>query len=344
MTAENQLVATLTAVLGSQRRALTMAGVSRSTWHYRRHPRPAVADPIPHRERAYRARIGTADRERITEFIMAAWAKDDSVDQAFADAWDAGAMLASRRTWWRIAADIEEQMLRPQVPTRKGRRTPRNKPVLKATGPGQVWSWDITDLYTPWRGKVFKAYKITDIYSRLIVGWRVQDREADHLAVDMFTTAIAAHGAPQVVHADSGAAMTSNALRDYLHDEHGVTLTHNRPYVSNDNPFSEAGFRTMKYRPGYPKVFADLDTARTYLAHYVPWYNDHHKHSGIALFSPGQVHDGTWQQVWQAREATLQAYFDQHPERFRSRPRTPSPASIVGINLPKNEEPQQQTA
>lgn len=340
---ETQLVTTLSQALGSQRRALAMTGMSRSTWHYRHQPRDRVVDPVRQCDRAYSARIPEADRERITEFILTAWAHEDSVDQAFADAWDAGVMLASRRTWWRIAAQVQDQMLRPKVPTRKGRRTPRNKPVLKATGPGQVWSWDITDLFTPWRGKVLKAYKITDIYSRKIVGWRVEDREADHLAVDMFATAIDEHGAPQVVHADSGAAMTSNALRDHLHD-HGVTLTHNRPYVSNDNPFSEAGFRTMKYRPGYPKVFTDLAAARAYLADYVPWYNQRHKHSGIALFSPAQVHDGTWERTWQVREAALQSYFDQHPERFRARPRTPKPADTVGINLPKTEEPQKQTA
>lgn len=214
---------------------------------------------------------------------------------------------------------------------------PRSVPVLKASGPGQVWSWDITDLYSPWRGKVFKAYKITDIFSRQIVGWRVEDREADHLAVEMLQGAIAAHGAPQVVHADSGAAMRSNVLRDYLQDEQGVTLSHNRPHVSNDNPFSEAGFRTMKYRPGYPKVFTDLGHARDYLTGYVDWYNHQHKHSGIALFSPAQVHDGSWRKAWSQRDRALQAYHARHPERFRGRPRTPAPVGAVGINLPKEQ-------
>jgi putative transposase len=313
-----------------------MTGISRSTWHYRQHPRERVAAPIPQLERAYESRIGAADRERICEMILAGWAQQNSVDHAFATAWDAGVMLASRRSWWRIAGQIENQMLRPKVPTRKERRQPRDKPVLKATGPGQVWSWDITDLYSPWRGKVFKAYKITDIYSRKIVGWSVEDREADHLAVAMFNTAIAGHGAPSVVHADSGAAMTSNLLRNYLHEQ-GVDLSHNRPYVSNDNPFSEAGFRTMKYRPGYPKVFTDLDTARQYIAGYVPWYNHQHKHSGIALFSPADVHDGTWEQIWEVRDAALQRYFEDHPARFRARPTTPTPADTVGINLPNEK-------
>lgn len=311
--------------------------MSRSTWHYRHHPRERVSQPIPQTERAYESRIGETDRERIGELILAGWALQNSVDHSFATAWDAGVMLASRRTWWRIAARLEDHMLRPKIPTRADRRKPRNTPVLKATGPGQVWSWDITDLYSPWRGKVFKGYKITDIYSRKIVGWRVEDREADHLAVAMFTTAIAEHGPPHVVHADSGAAMRSNLLRDFLH-HHEVKMSHNRPYVSNDNPFSEAGFRTMKYRPGYPKVFTDLDTAQDYIAKYVPWYNNHHKHSGIALFSPGQVHDGTWTRVWETRDTALQHYFEAHPERFHARPRTPEPADTVGINLPKNEQ------
>lgn len=315
-----------------------MTGVPRSTWHYRGNPRPVVADPVPQVERAYASRINAADRARITERILAAWAQENSVDHAFAAAWDAGVMLASRRTWWRIAAEVEQQMLRPKVPTRKTKAVPRSAPVLKATCPGQVWSWDITDLYSPWRGKVFKAYKITDIFSRQIVGWRVEDREVDHLAVEMFQDAIAAHGAPQVVHADSGAAMRSTALRDYLQDEQGVALSHNRPYVSNDNPFSEAGFRTMKYRPGYPKVFTDLDHARGYLSDYVDWYNHHHKHSGIALFSPAQVHDGSWRELWQQRDQALQAYHARHPERFRGRPTTPAPAGAVGINLPKKQK------
>lgn len=298
--------------------------------------------PILQTERAYQSRIGVADRERIGELILAGWAQHNSVDHSFATAWDTGVMLASRRTWWRLAAQIEDQLLRPTIPTRKDRRRQRNKPVLKATGPGQVWSWDITDLYSPWRGTVFKAYKITDIFSRKIVGWRVEDREADHLAVEMFAAAIAEHGAPQVVHADSGAAMTSTLLRDYLQPQ-GVELSHNRPYVSNDNPFSEAGFRTMKYRPGYPKVFADLEAARAYIADYVPWYNHQHKHSGIALFSPAQVHDGTWTQTWQTRDTALQRYFHAHPERFHTPPRTPAPADTVGINLP-DKEPEKQAA
>lgn len=334
---ENDLIAELAATTGSQRQALAVTGVSRSTWHYRQNPRERVADPVHQADRAYQSRISGPDREKIGEFILAGWAGGNSVDHAFASAWDAGVMLGSRRTWWRIAAGIEEQILRPVVPRRKTQKQPRGKPVVEATGPGQAWSWDITDLYSPWRGVVFKAYKITDIYSRQIVGWRVEAGEADHLAVDMFREAITAHGAPRIVHADNGPAMTSNLLRNVLTDEHGIELSHNRPYVSDDNPFSEAGFRTMKYRPGYPKVFTDLESARGYLAEYVPWYNHEHKHSGIALFSPAQVHDGSWRQAWHTREKALQSYYEAHPERFHARPTTPAPTTTVGINLPEQK-------
>lgn len=245
-------------------------------------------------------------------------------------------MLGSRRSWWRIAAGIQDQTLRPTVPTRKRPRVPREKPVIAATGPGQAWSWDITDMHSPWWGKTFKAYKITDIFSREIVGFRVEDRESDHLAVEMFQQAITQHSAPKIVHADSGPAMRSNALRQAL-TTHGIELSHNRPYVSNDNPFSEAGFRTMKYRPGYPRFFEDLTAAREYVRDYVSWYNTEHKHSGIALFSPIQVSNGSWKQAWNTRDKTLQRYYQEHPERFHRQPITPAPATLVGINLPTTE-------
>lgn len=338
MTAENDLVVELTTVLGSQRRALAIVGVSRSTWHYRRRPRDRVAAPIPQKDRAYRSRIAEADRDQITERIQAGWQRGVSVDHSFADAWDTGVMLASRRTWWRIARTCPDQSGRPVVHTRRGNasRTPREAPVLVATKPDDVWSWDITDLRSPWRGMSFKAYSILDIFSRKIVGYRVEEREVDDLAKEMFQIAFGEHGIPGAVHADSGAAMRSTALAELFADL-DVTQTHNRPRTSNDNPFSESEFKTMKYRPGYPGTFTTIEDARTYMDSYVNWYNAHHKHSGIALFSPNEVHDGTWHKAWQQRDHTLQAYYDQHPERFRRPPRTPTPADIVGINLPRPE-------
>lgn len=314
-----------------------MAGVSRSTWHYRSSPRVRVAEPVPHKNRAYPSRISDTDRAVVAARITAGWAHGHSVDHSFACSWDDQVMLASRRSWWRIAHSVEDQSARPVTPTRRASsdRTPREAPVLEATGPGQVWSWDITDLRTPWRGVAFKAYSIIDIFSRKLVGWRVEEREVDDLAVEMFEHAFGQHGIPEAVHADSGPAMRSGVLKDLLVDL-GVTQTHNRPRVSNDNPFSESEFRTMKYRPSYPGTFETIDQARAYMHWYVPWYNQNHKHSGIALFSPEQVHDGTWRQTWTQRAATQQAYYEKHPERFRRPPHTPTPAGTVGINLPKD--------
>lgn len=320
-------------MIGSQRRALAMIDLSRSTWHYRSTPRPKVADPLPHKDRAYPSRICQADRAMIADRIIAGWQTGTSVDHAFASSWDLGVMLASRRSWWRIAAAITDQSTRPVAPTRSASKTPRQAPVLKATGPQQIWSWDITDLRSPWRGVAFKAYSIIDIYSRKIVGWRVEERECDDLAVDMFETAFAGHGLPAVVHADSGPAMRSTVLKDLLSDLE-IGQTHNRPRVSNDNPFSESEFRTMKYRPNYPGVFDDLDAAHAWVHSYVSWYNQHHRHSGIALFTPEEVHSGAWTRQWTQRDHALQTYYDAHPERFRNRPRTNSPSPVVGINLP----------
>ena len=316
-----------------------MARLSRSTWHYRSNPRVRVAEPVPHRDRAYPSRISDADRGLVAAAITAGWTQGHSVDHSFASCWDDGLMLASRRSWWRIAARVPDQAVRPVAPTRRANsdRRPRAAPVLEATGPGQVWSWDITDLRTPWRGVAFKAYSIIDIFSRKLVGCRVEEREVDALAVEMFEHAFGQHGIPDAVHADSGPAMRSTVLKDLL-GAYGVTQTHNRPRVSNDNPFSESEFRTMKYRPNYPGTFETIDQARAYLAWYVPWYNQHHKHSGIALFSPDEVHDGTWHQSWAARDTTQQAYYEQHPERFHQPPRTPTPAGTVGINLPKKPD------
>ncbi|MGP5154818.1 hypothetical protein [Glutamicibacter ardleyensis] len=172
---ENQLIHALVDFTGSERKSLSLAGVSRSTWHYRSKPRERVQNPIHQSARAYESRISEADRERISEYILAGWADNHSVDHSFATAWDDGVMLASRRTWWRLAAELEDQMLRPKVPTKHQTRQRRSeKLVLKGTGPGQIWSWDITDVYSPWRQIAFKVYSVMDIFSRQIVGDRVR--------------------------------------------------------------------------------------------------------------------------------------------------------------------------
>lgn len=286
---------------------------------------------MPQAQRAYRSRISEADRVAVETFVQAAWEQGASVDFAFATAWDAGIMLASRRTWWRIAADMDQDS-RPVTPRKTGGgRRRRETPQVMSTAPNQVWSWDITELKSPYSRVTFKAYSVIDIFSRMIVAWRVEECEDQDLVDEMFTEAIATYGAPLVVHADNGAVMKSNRLKDLLAG-HGVQMSHNRPYVSNDNPYSESEFRTMKYRPNYPGVFGSLEDARGFLGDYVPWYNTCHKHTGVELFSPQDVFDGSWLDKFTVRDQVLQRYYQAHPERFRDRPVTPRPSRVVGIN------------
>jgi transposase InsO family protein len=321
----------------SQRRALTTAGVAASTWHYHTHPRPRVVDPMNQRDRAYPNRLSTGEVEAIGARVCAAWDAQHSVDHAFAQAADDGVFLASRRTWWRIAA-VTEHPGRPRVPTRSQVRGGAHpKPVLVADGPGQVWSWDITDMKSEYAGVCFKGYSILDVYSRKIPGAAVHDREQEDLVIEMFDRAFAEHGAPKYLHADNGSVMTSQKVQAFLAG-HDVTMSHNRPYVSNDNPYSESEFKLMKYRPEYPGTFPSLEDARYFMSGYVAWYNQGHHHSGLAWFTPDQVHDGSWRTVWGVREAALQDYYQAHPERFHRKPKTPEPAGTVGINHKKTDE------
>lgn len=234
-------------------------------------------------------------------------------------------MLASSRTWHRIAADLDTRPYRPRL------RAARAKPVVTATGPGQVWSWDITDLKSHFSRVTFKQYVITDIYSRFRIASIVEPSESTDAAIKLFAAAFAEHGTPRVVHSDNGPTMTSSALHALFAD-HEVEVSNSRPYVSNDNPFSEASFGAMKRHPHFPATFETLAAAREFDTDYRDWCNTRHYHSGIAHFTPQQVHDGTWRQVWKDRDTSMQHYYETHPERFRARPRVPRPPATVGIN------------
>lgn len=202
---------------------------------------------------------------------------------------------------------------------------------MTAIGPGQAWSWDITDLKSSFSRVAFKQYVITDIYSRFRIASIVEPSENTDAAVHLFSVAFAEHGIPRLVHSDNGPTMRSGLLNKLFADR-GVEVSNSRPYVSNDNPFSEASFSTMKRHPNYPTTFESLDEAREFDADYRDWHNTRHYHSGIAHFTPQQVHEGTWRQVWRDRNASMQRYYEAHPERFRARPRTPRPPATVGIN------------
>ena len=242
-----------------------------------------------------------------------------------------------RRCHWRTMY----RLLRADAATRERRAIRRHpiytRPELVATAPCQVWRWDITKLRGPQPGIWSNRYVVRDIFSRMIVGWRVADREDATLAEGLIANACARAGiGPQqlTVHADRGAPMTAKLVAELLLDR-GVTRSHSRPSVSNDNPYSEAQFKTMKYGPSYPDRFASIADAQAWVERFMTWYNTEHRHSGIGLLPPVVVHFGQAPAVRAARQHTLDAAYADHPERFvRGRPTPPTVPESVWINPP----------
>jgi putative transposase len=212
----------------------------------------------------------------------------------------------------------------------------RARPELMATKPGQVWSWDITKLRGPERGVYYDLYVILDIYSRYVVGWTVAAREDADIAKALIATAAHVHGAPDSLHPDRGTSMTSKPVAQLLVDL-GVARSHSRPHTSNDNPFSEAQFKTLKYCPAFPDRFGSLADARAFCETFFAYYNHEHRHSGIALHTPASVHFGTAREISAQRAATLDAAYAANPDRFRRRPVPPKLPDSAWINQPSRE-------
>jgi putative transposase len=212
------------------------------------------------------------------------------------------------------------------------------KPELLATAPNQVWSWDITKLLGPAKWNYFYLYVILDIFSRYVVGWMVAHRESATLARQLIAETCIKQSIADgqlTIHADRGSSMKSNLVAQLLADL-GVTKTHSRPYVSDDNPFSESQFRTMKYRPEFPERFGSIQDSRSFCQPFFEWYNNNHHHSGIGLHTPHSVHYGSAQAIQLARQQTLLVAHALHPERFVNKP--PAPPLLPGavwINPPK---------
>jgi putative transposase len=201
-----------------------------------------------------------------------------------------------------------------------------------AEAPLQVWSWDITKLKGPYRGLSYELYVVLDVFSRMIVAWRLEEHEDDDLAAEMFTAAFIRFGArPQVVHSDGGPAMTSNTLTGLFRGL-GIEVSRNRPRVSNDNPYSESLFKTAKYTPTYPAHFRSISEARAWTEQFVAWYNHDHYHSALQGHTPASVHDGTWVAVHHQRVATMAGLHAAHPERFTRPPDLKAPLAQVAIN------------
>jgi putative transposase len=253
--------------------------------------------------------------------------------EVFATLLEEGRYLCSVRTMHRILAEnAEARERRDQL-----RRPSYAKPELLATGPNQLWSWDITKLLGPTKWTYYYLYVIVDVFSRYVVGWMVAHRESAALAEKLIEATCNRQGifpGQLTLHADNGASMTSKPVAFLLSDL-GVTKTHSRPYVSNDNPFSEAQFKTMKYRPDFPQRFGALEHARQHCTDFFIWYNDEHHHEGLGMFRPADVHHGLVEQRVAERQAALNAAFAAHPERFtRGRPFARHPPREVWINKP----------
>jgi putative transposase len=285
-------------------------------------------------DRVHPRALSAAERAAVLDVLHSERFRDAAPAAVYATLLDEGAYLASERTMYRLLAAAGEtrprrdQLVHPAYA----------KPELLATAPNQVWSWDITKLLGPATWTYYYLYVILDVYSRYVVGWMVAHRERAELAERLIAETIAKQGVPTgqlTLHADRGSSMTSKPVAFLLADL-GVTKTHSRPHVSNDNPYSEAQFKTLKYRPGFPERFASIEEARAFGRDFFRWYNAEHRHSGIGLLAPEVVHHGQAQASYDARSRVLAAAHAAHPERFvRQAPRPPQLPTAAWINPPQ---------
>ena len=267
---------------------------------------------------------------------------DQAPASVYATLLDEGTYLASIATMYRLLREHGETGDRRRHATHPA----RVKPELVATAPNQCWSWDITKLHGPAKWTYYYLYVLLDIYSRYVVGWMVATCEAATLAERLLADAIAAQGITcdqLTVHADRGTSMTSKPVAMLLADL-GVTKSHSRPHVPDDNPYSESQFKTLKHHPTFPDRFGSIHDARAFCQGFFRWYNDQHYHSGIALLTPADVHHGHGEAVTSARAQVLDGAYAAHPERFvRNPPQPPRLPEQVWINKPSDptEAPQQ---
>ena len=304
-------------------------GVSRATFHRRQRPVSGHQQPRPTPARA----LGESERAQVLDVLACPRFVDRSPAEVVATLLDEGEYLCSERTMYRVLAANQ-----PVRERRNQREHPAyTKPELVATGPHQVWSWDVTKLLGPKPWTYFYLYVLLDIFSRYVVGWMVADRENSALAGRLITeTCHKQDVAPQVLtlHSDRGAPMTSKCTAQLLADL-GVTRSLSRPQVSDDNPFSEAQFKTLKYHPGFPNRFPDIDAAIAFCRSFFPWYNTEHRHGGIAMLTPDDVHHDRAKAVLEQRQRTLEAAHAKYAHRFvRGIPKPSALPEEVWINPP----------
>jgi putative transposase len=317
----------------STKQACELLGASRATIYRRRQP------PVP---RPVTPRLQPANKltEAERQHILAVLRSEEYCDLAPAQVWaqllDDGIYLCSISTMYRLLAIAGENRERRRQRTHPARK----RPELIARRPNQVWSWDITKLQGPERGTYYELFVIIDIFSRYVVGWMVSPAETGELAEAFIADALAGQGITRdqlTLHADRGTSMTSKPVAQLLVDL-GVARSHSRPHVSNDNPYSEANFKTLKYCPAFPGRFGSIEDARAFCSTFFDHYNHVHRHAGIGLHTPASVHYDTAREIRSQRAATLHDAYTANPARFRHRPPSPPKLPTVAwINEPTPE-------
>jgi putative transposase len=317
-----------------KRAACTALGIPRSRLYRSKKPRQAPISP-----KVSPRALRPSEKEIVRQELNSERFQDCAPREVYATLMDEGRYLCSWRSMYRLLAEYQEvRERRNQL-----RRPSYTKPELLATAPNQLWSWDITKLLGPSKWTYYYLYVILDVFSRYVVGWMIVERESATLAEELIAQTCVRQGIQRgqlTIHADRGSAMTSKPVALLLADL-GVTKTHSRPHVSNDNPYSEAQFKTLKYRPDYPARFGCQQDARAWANTFFAWYNHEHYHTGLALLIPADVHFNRTQAVLQKRQNILQAAYEKTPERFVKGPPQPQPLPpAVWINPPKNPQAQ----
>lgn len=330
------LIALVGALVGADvgvRDGCELVGIARATY-YRitrnySHYRPVV-DPTPHKDRHQPAALTASERTAIVSVLEADDYADLSVVQTYWRAFDSEEIDCSERTFYRIAA--QQGLVGDRRRSKLGGLVQhRSKPIVHAGDVGELWSWDVTELRGPRTQDRYRLYLVIDVFSRYPVGWRVEYSEDSALAVAMFARAIERFGAPNGVHADNGAVMRSDALVSSLVAEN-VVPTYSRPRVSDDNPFSESLFKTIKYDLNCPPHFDDIEHARTWTTEFLHRYATEHRHSGLGRHTPHQVHTGIAADTQQRRQRALDRAYANHPNRYRAAPCAPDLPGPTGIN------------
>lgn len=316
--------------------ACAALGIPRSSLYRARQPASPRRVAAARLSRPPRA-LSNEEQAAVRTVLNSERYQDQAPREVYADLLDQGVYLCSWRTMYRVLAQHDEVRER-----RNQLRHPSyQRPQLVATQSNQVWSWDITKLNGPATWCYYYLYEMLDVFSRYVVGWMIAERESAALAEELIAASCTKQGIPAhqlTIHADNGGPMQAKSVAQLLL-ELGVTKSHSRPHTSNDNPFSEAQFKTLKYSPTYPGQFGSLLEARQWAADFFTWYNNEHHHSGLHLYTPADVHYGRSAVLHQQRQAVMHQAFASHPERFvRGIPVVLAPPAAVWINPPQDSQ------